>query len=160
MWTAFNTNKMNCPECSYKKTVKNGLIKGVQRYKCKSCGYNFTTLETRGRSLETKKLALHMYLEGLGFRSIGRILKVSNVAVLKWIRKMADMIEKIAKEEKADHSKTALIEVMELDEMWHYIGKKNKSSGSGWLLTELPEGSLPGSSALVVKRQGENSGKK
>jgi transposase-like protein len=33
-----------------------------------------------------KKLALHMYLEGLGFRAIGRLLGVSNVSVLNWIR--------------------------------------------------------------------------
>ena len=33
-----------------------------------------------------KKLALQLYLVGFGFRSIGRVLGVSNVTVLNWIR--------------------------------------------------------------------------
>ncbi|KAA6334071.1 hypothetical protein EZS27_017586 [termite gut metagenome] len=32
-----------------------------------------------------KKQALHLYLEGLGFRSIGKLLGVSNATVLNWI---------------------------------------------------------------------------
>jgi transposase-like protein len=32
-----------------------------------------------------KKQALHLYLKGLGFRSTGRFLGVSNVSVLNWV---------------------------------------------------------------------------
>ncbi|WP_444876536.1 transposase-like zinc-binding domain-containing protein, partial [Bacteroides heparinolyticus] len=28
---------MNCPKCKSELKVKNGVIKGVQRYKCKDC---------------------------------------------------------------------------------------------------------------------------
>ena len=35
---------------------------------------------------ETRQLALDMYLEGLGFRVIGRLLNVSHTAVFGWVR--------------------------------------------------------------------------
>ena len=59
---------MNCPKCKSEKKIKNGVIKGIQPYKCKSCDY----------PLSTKKKALQLYLEGLGFGSIGRLLGVSS----------------------------------------------------------------------------------
>ena len=78
---------MDCPKCKSKNKIKNGFVKGIQRYKCKSCGYNFTVeKKSNAYPLSVKKKALQLYLEGLGFRSIGRILNVSNVSVLNWIR--------------------------------------------------------------------------
>jgi hypothetical protein len=41
-----------------------------------------------------KKKALHLYLESLGFRFIGKFLGVSNVFVLNWIRSFARMKRK------------------------------------------------------------------
>ncbi|WP_407651239.1 transposase-like zinc-binding domain-containing protein [Candidatus Bandiella euplotis] len=34
-----------CKKCSSSKYVKNGNIRGMQRYKCKECGCNFTNRE-------------------------------------------------------------------------------------------------------------------
>ena len=34
-------NKKECPVCKVKHTIKYGLRKGVQLYKCKDCGYQF-----------------------------------------------------------------------------------------------------------------------
>ncbi len=78
---------MNCPRCKSERKVKNGVIKEVQRYRCKDCGYNYT-VEKRSNEYpkSTKKKALQLYLEGLGFRSIGRVLDVSNVSGLNWIK--------------------------------------------------------------------------
>ena len=36
--------------------------------------------------MEVRQQALKLYLEGLGFRAIGRELNVSNVTVLNWVR--------------------------------------------------------------------------
>lgn len=60
-------------------------MNGKQRYRCKSCGFNFTT-GFRGKPIELRQRALQLYLDGLGFRAIGRILEVSNVTVLNWVR--------------------------------------------------------------------------
>jgi transposase-like protein len=40
----------------------------------------------RGYSEDVKLQALAMYLEGLGFRSIGRLLSCSHTAAYYWIR--------------------------------------------------------------------------
>ena len=58
--------KVFCPKCSSEKYVKDGKVKGRQRYRCKSCGYRHT-VQHRGKSPEIKRQALEMYLEGLGF---------------------------------------------------------------------------------------------
>ena len=60
-------------------------MNGKQRYRCKSCGFNYTT-GFRGKPIELRQRALQLYLDGLGFRAIGRIVGVSNVTVLNWVR--------------------------------------------------------------------------
>jgi transposase-like protein len=109
---------MNCPKCSCVKRVKSGVIKGRQRYQCKDCGCNYTVeFKSTGKPKSMKKLALHMYLEGLGFRAIGRILGVSNVSVLNWIRSFGKEVQQL-------HSVNQEIEMVEVDEMHTYIGSK------------------------------------
>jgi transposase-like protein len=76
---------MICKRCGGNQSHKNGMMNGKQRYRCKSCGFNFTT-GFRGKPIELRQQALKLYLEGLGFRAIGRILGVSNVTVLNWVR--------------------------------------------------------------------------
>ena len=60
-------------------------MQGHQRYKCKSCGFSFTK-GYKGKSEELKQQALKLYLESMGFRAIGRVIGVSNVTVLNWVR--------------------------------------------------------------------------
>jgi len=108
---------MRCPKCKSNEKVKNGKIKGVQKYKCKKCNYNFTvTLKSTAKSYRVKRLALTLYLEGLGFHSIARVLKVSHVSVIKWIKKFGSQLDEI----KNDN----LVEIVELDEMHTYVRQK------------------------------------
>ena len=39
----------NCPECKSNKIVKNGNRNGVQRFKCKSCNYQFQSKKQKIR---------------------------------------------------------------------------------------------------------------
>ncbi|WP_440581557.1 IS1 family transposase, partial [Tannerella forsythia] len=95
-----------------------GIIKEKQRYKCKNCGCNYTVeMKSTAKPKSMKKQALHLYLEGLGFRSIGRILGVSNVSVLNWIRDFGHKVQELS-------SQNQDIEMVELDEMHSYIGSK------------------------------------
>jgi transposase len=101
--------------------------------------------------MSVKRQALQLYLEGLGFRSIGRILGVSHVSVYNWIKKFGQEIEDIKSENE--------ISIVELDEMHTYIGNKKNIVGSGLLLIEMEKSS---STALLVageRKQGNNSGK-
>ena len=108
---------MNCPKCSRHTYVKNSRIRGLQRYLCKQCKQRYTVKQRAGTgSLEIKKQSLQLYLEGLGFRSIGRVLKFSNVTILNWIRSFGENIEELHSKEPA--------KVVEIDEMHGYIKSK------------------------------------
>lgn len=77
-----------CVKCGFDQVVKNGIIKGLQRFKCKNCGYNFTVEhKSTGVSEHTKRIALMMYLEGERISAIARKLNVTHVAVIKWLEK-------------------------------------------------------------------------
>ena len=69
-----------------------------------------------------------MYLEGLGFRSIGRLLGCSHVAVYQWLKQYG---------EKAclDDMPATELEVVEMDEMHAYVGSKKTLAGCGLPLT-------------------------
>ena len=77
---------MDCTRCKSSNKVKRGVINGRQRYTCKDCGYSYTVVQkSTSKPDSIKRKALQLYLEGLGFRSIGRILQVSHVSVYNWI---------------------------------------------------------------------------
>lgn len=79
---------MKCYKRQSENSVKAGFIRGIQRYKCKECGC-FYSVEKKSdvKTPEQKPLALEMYLEGLGFRSRGRILNISYGTVYQWVKK-------------------------------------------------------------------------
>ena len=124
---------MDCPKCEKSESTKDGVVKKKQRYKCKSCGYHYTVeLKSTSKSKNTKRQALELYLEGLGFRSIGRFLNVSHVSVYKWIKSYGRDLEDLKSDEK--------IEVVEMDEMHTYIGHKKTTAGFGYLLIGMEKG--------------------
>jgi len=105
-----------CPRCLSENYIKHGKIKNVQRYYCKDCKYNFTVAKM-GKSHDKYYIvrALQLYLEGMGFRAIERIIGVSHVTVMNWIRKYGKNLEPI----RLDKTKEAIVEV---DELCSYIG--------------------------------------
>lgn len=121
----------NCPKCKSSYIRKDGIVKQKQRYLCKDCNYHFT-VEHRGKPESVKRSALILYLEGLGFRSIGRFLKVSHVAVFNWIKGFGEKLD--------DLRSSGEIEVVEIDEMHTYIASKKTTLGSGLLLIEMGNG--------------------
>lgn len=140
---------MNCPKCGSLDCAKDGIVKERQRYRCKSCGYRHT-VQYRGISPATKRQALQLYLEGLGFRSIGRFLKCSHVAVYNWIKAHGESIEAIRS--------AAGVEVVEMDEMHTYIGSKKTIAGYGLLLIDMGSGSSTAKWAPATPTPGESSG--
>ena len=68
---------------------------------CEGCGYLYTVeLKSTAKPMTMKRQALQLYLEGLGFRSIGRFLKVSHVSVYKWIKSFGEDLEDIKSNDK------------------------------------------------------------
>ena len=119
---------INCPKCQCSESRKDGIVREKQRYLCKGCGYRYTVAH-RGYGESVKQQALEMYLEGLGFRSIGRLLRCSHVTVYYWIKEYGEKSSlKIAGSE--------IIDVVEMDEMHSYVGSKKKRVGYRLLLTD------------------------
>ena len=111
--------KPNCPKCDAVEVVKNGKTRGKQRFKCKNCNFQFTSLVPRGYPPETKARVIELYNHGLSIRAAARLQGVSRSSALNWIKEFAKKIY-----EKPAPGSAILVE---LDEMWHYLGsKKNK----------------------------------
>ena len=140
---------MNCPKCGSTACIKDGIVKGKQRHKCKSCGYRHT-VQQRGMGAATKREALQLYLEGLGFRSIARFLKCSHVAVYNWIKAHGESIEAIRS--------AAGVEVVEMGGMHTYIGSKKTIAGYGLLLIEMGGGFSTAKWAPVTPTRAESPG--
>ena len=124
---------MKCPKCCSELYCKAGIVKCRQRFKCKRCNYHYTVAQKSDvKSSETKRLAFEMYLEGLGFRAIGCILKVSYVTVFQWVKKWGENLE-LPKRNEA-------IAVVELDEMHTYVSQKKTTDGYELLLIDMEKG--------------------
>jgi transposase-like protein len=114
------TAELICKGCGASDSVKNGYVRGLQRYRCKECGCNFTATAPRGKPAAMKALAgLPYAMANVSFGSIARLLKISDVAVLKWIRAKA---RKLPEPEPSGH-----IAIVTLDEMGHLLKKDQQA---------------------------------
>ncbi len=95
-------------------------MKGLQRYRCKACGLNFTDTPPRGMPLRVKATAVLLYLSGLSMNRTAKLLGVSTPSVMTWIEQSAK-----AHAQKPESEGRAV--VVELDEMWHHLKKSGTS---------------------------------
>ncbi|MBL6963938.1 MAG: IS1 family transposase [Bacteroidetes bacterium] len=102
-----------------------------QRYKCKSCAY-FFTVNNQGRARHIKRHAIYLYLEGKGLRAIGRMLGVSNVAVMKWVRKYVGETQIL-------RNNPRHVDQIHYDEIEEFIKKRRTLVDSGWLIIGIDE---------------------
>src|SRR3954451_14291526 len=73
---------LRCKRCGSGEHVKNGLMRGKQRYRCKACGLNFTDTPPRGMPLRVKVTAVLLYLSGLSMNRTAKLLGVSTPSVM------------------------------------------------------------------------------
>ena len=132
-----------CKRCQAADYVKNGIVRGLQRYRCKVCGCNFTATPARGKHPAMKALAILLYGMGnMSYRMIARLLGTSHVSIYEWIRTEAEKLPE--PEIPAD------VELVTLDEMWHFLKKRAKNSGSGEQLILLSGELWPGCWGAVM----------
>ena len=102
--------------------VKNGIVRGLQRYRCRECGGNFTDTPRRGKPATMKAPAVLLYGMGsMSYGMIARLFGVSEVAVFKWIRKAAPTLP--------EPTTPAEVKIVQLDEMWHFVNGKKQVLG-------------------------------
>lgn len=115
-----------CPHCQdVEQQVKAGkTARGSQRYKCKRCQRLYTPQPKQMYSDELRQQAVKLYLEGMGFRAIGRQLRVDHVTVMHWVKAYSDQLPPAPlPEEKPLH-------IVEMDELFTFVGKKKNGSTS------------------------------
>jgi transposase-like protein len=84
---------MNCPNCGERSLQhKIGFTKAKsQRYKCQHCEKRYTPEpKSRGYSESLRNKAIQLYVDGLNFRRIGRILSVHHQSVINWVNAYAE----------------------------------------------------------------------
>ena len=113
---------LRCKACGSEEQVKNGFMRGKQRYRCKACGLNFTATPPRGKPLALKVAAVLLYVSGLSMNRTAKLLGVSTPTVQDWLERFAQ-----AYAQKPEPEGRAL--VIELDEMWHYLKKDQQALG-------------------------------
>ena len=135
---------LSCKRCKSAEQVKNGLMRGKQRYRCKGCGLNFTDTPPPGKPLAMKVTAVLLYVSGLSMNRTGKLLGVSTPTIQAWIERFAT-----AYAQKPEPEGRAV--VIELDEMWHYLKKSPNRSGSGRLGIVLQASWWTGNAGVVTR---------
>lgn len=121
----------SCPRCQSITVVKSGIVNQRQRFKCKRCGYSFT-VNKRGKQIDSYYVikALQLYLEGVSYREIERLLGVSHVSVMNWVRKY-----RVKAPEQHDYRPT--YKILNHKELSHYFQQVDNLRGAGMIVTEV-----------------------
>ena len=135
---------MHCPNCGSDAFCKNGMAGKKQRYRCKSCGCQFTQSHKRGYPPRMRELAVLLYVYGLSMNAIARLLGISHQTSYRWIR---DKAESLPPQPQVHHKVTEA----EIDEMCFYLKKSAKECGSGRCITVDLNSSSAGISGLVIR---------
>lgn len=121
----------SCPNCRSEQFVKAGIVNERQRFKCKKCNYYFT-VNKLGKQINDYYVnkSLQLYLEGLTYREIERILGISHVTVMNWVKKY-----NIKRPYNSDYHPT--YKILNASELTKYFENPHKLKGSGVIVTEL-----------------------
>jgi transposase-like protein/IS1 family transposase len=118
---------VTCHNCKAECKRKGRDRKGTQRFQCRQCSKTF--LEPRADHLdgmylpiEKAEMVLKLLLEGNSVSSVERITEVHHTTILKLIVLMGEKCERIM----ADKIRNVEVRDVECDEVWSFIGKKQK----------------------------------
>jgi transposase len=115
---------LRCKRCGGEEPIKDGFMRGKQRYRCEARGLNCTATPPRGMPLRVKVTAVLLHLGGLPMNRTAKLPGVSTPGGMTWIERFAEVYA-----QKPEPEGRAV--VVELDEMWRYLKKSRTSAGSG-----------------------------
>lgn len=132
-------HSVSCPRCAAPAPIKSGIVKGKQRFYCKSCRYYFTVFK-QGKGTDPYYVikALQLYLEGVSLREIERLLGVSHVSVLNWVKKY-QLTKPLGSNYRPSYK------VLSHQELVEYLQDRQNLHHSGCMITEL------GDKFMVIK---------
>lgn len=120
-----------CPNCNSDRYIKSGVVNDRQRYKCKDCNY-FFSVNKIGKQIDDYYVnkSLQLYLEGLSYREIERILGISHVSIMNWVKKY-----NIKRPLNPDYHPT--YKILNAKELGEYFSNRENIIGAGAVVTEL-----------------------
>jgi len=138
-------NTTLCKNCNRSTVVKNGIVRNKQRYKCKSCGYNFVVGDerTNDKIIALKALVVLLYSLAKGsYNMLGTIFGRDRSLIYRWIKEAGLSFD--------DPTVDGDITEIAFDEMWHFIGSKKTNFGSSKPLIAARGKLSPGYSVVVI----------
>ena len=108
---------ITCKKCNSDLIIKNGFVRGVQRYHCKKCALNFIEGDRRTNEKIAAKKALCVLLYSLGKVSFNTWPSL----VYRWVME--------AEVKLPEYNISNEIKEIEFDEMWHFIESKKENFG-------------------------------
>jgi transposase-like protein len=136
---------MKCPKCGSERCVKAGFNHGRQRYKCKDCGRQIPRMEDQNTA--HRAMALYLYVGGLSMNAIARMVGVEPSTFLYWIRNFALRVY--------EKPTPQGVVVIELEEMWRFLGSKKRKFGCGRPIAALPVRSSIGNAGSGAAKPGK-----
>lgn len=79
---------MFCLKCQSNQIIKNGIVWGKQRFKCRTCGFQFTPEGSSGHELTDKATALALCHLGISRNQVSKILNTTQTSVTRWINEL------------------------------------------------------------------------
>ncbi|MGY3087097.1 transposase-like protein [Hymenobacter sp. UYAg731] len=124
-------NAPTCPKCDSSEATKSGVINERQRFKCRACGYHYTVSKV-GREVDSYYVikALQLYIEGVSYREIERLLGVSHVSVMNWVKKYG-----VKAPRQPDYHPT--YKILNHKELAEFFQQPANLKGAGMVVTEL-----------------------
>ena len=144
-------NSTLCKSCNKTTVVKNGKVRNKQRYKCKSCGYNFVVGDerTNDKIIALKALVVLLYSLAKGsYNMLGTIFGRDRSLIYRWIKEAGLSFDNPVIE--------GDITEIEFDEMWHFINSKKTNFGSSKPLIAARGKLSHGFSAVVILQHSDD----
>lgn len=122
---------IKCPKCQSYRIVKSGIIADKQRYKCKNCNY-FFTVDKIGKRIDSYYVtkALQLFIEGLSYREIERLLGISHVSVMNWVKQYG-----LTKPANSQYHPT--YKIVTHAQLVEYMSDREHLTGAGAIITEV-----------------------
>lgn len=88
---------IECKRCGSTKTVKNGMVRGKQRYLCKQCAYHFVYGDERENRTAVVSKALCTIFQALGVKqckTVGKYLNRDASLIHHWMNEKPNEYER------------------------------------------------------------------
>ena len=90
--------------------------------RCQSCSHRYTPVaKPLGYSEDIRTQALKMYVDGLNFRRIARLLGVHHQTVINWVNARANTLPNVP-------PVPPQVETVEMDELYTFVNAKKTTS--------------------------------